>query len=277
MSIQQYATNNNVASTNVKSSIDSLTLWKKTACKIAILAPSLFFSTSGWIIGFVHGGCIGGGLGNGIGTFVGGGISIAIEIFIRTVILKEKIDKKQFIKTELNKLTINSLSAISAGFVFNLSITTWAAKAPALLLRSICTGIAAAIATICSLILIRGAYTIGNLIFEKIKNHELFLNMYIILEDIKSSLFTTVSEDTCLYVTSYNISRTNYLKCGDFIKAGISKYIGGISGLVLEIIITYTALYIVDKLTKYCKKEGQFITKYSQYYQEYLPIEYLPI
>lgn len=99
-----------------------LTGYKKVAKDIAILAPKLFFSGVGWLIGNTLLPGIGAGLGDAIGTFIGCLFSLGIEIAIMKYRNDPRIDSddklKDFVKSRLIQAGILSVGSLFAGWAF---------------------------------------------------------------------------------------------------------------------------------------------------------------
>lgn len=109
--------------------IPELTGFKKVAFDIAILAPKLFFSGMGWLIGNAIAPVIGAGLGDAIGTFIGCLISLGIEIAIMKYRNDPNIDSsdklKDFIKLRLIQAGILTIGCFAGGAAFSFMTETW--------------------------------------------------------------------------------------------------------------------------------------------------------
>jgi len=100
-----------------------------TAQKIAILAPKLFFSGLGWLLGNAIAPGIGAGFGDAVGTFVGCLFSLGFEIAFMKYNNDPKIDSndklKDFVKLRLVQAGMLSIASLFAGWAFGPMSEAW--------------------------------------------------------------------------------------------------------------------------------------------------------
>ncbi len=222
----------------IEQRINELPLWKKTAFKVAALAPLLFISAAMWTVGFAHGGMIGAGFGDGIGTLIGSAVSIIIQAIIIKCLFTNVASKdlKDYVKFELKKSVTNSLAAIPAGFMFNVAIFKHASS----LLRAFGIGAIVAGTTFSSLTILSGI----NSVIEMIRKHtneeeiEKIKKKFKIdlINNIWSCLFTVIFMEAGFCATDFKIFGDGGLIVSSPLRTGLSNLLGGLIDGVINII-----------------------------------------
>ncbi len=235
MNLESISLGQPLLSSSSSTSEPPLSGWKKTAYDVALLAPKLFFSGAGWVIGLAIGGILGAGFGDAIGTGIGCAISYAIEWSLKKWVFH--IDTQGLFMKRAKDAAILCAGSLIGGLLFNPAYK-WTSSLSKLkdlnITRSLATGFISASGFMAGSSLARGGYTLA-------KDKERGLSKRNFIKDLSTASLIIWPAEAAFVSTALPVLTSKFLvaKAGEStvkqaLKGGASVLIGGTAGAILK-------------------------------------------